>query len=122
MSKELDLSKPVQLRCGDKHTLVCADLGKLVNTKFECPILTIYNNTGSLFQWRVSGRLEPSRENSRDLINAPEKHTVYISFCENEFGLFIGGFFHSADTARAAGGSFRIACVRIEFEEGQFDE
>ena len=125
--KKLDLSKPVYTR-GDKEEwiVLCGDSNTITNSNWQFSLIAVKKSTGEIGRWRPDGRIGTAFGSPDDLINmppnVPPRHTGYINVYENEFGLFVSGPFQSSGVARAAGGSSRITCVRIEFEEGQFDE
>lgn len=112
-----DLTKPVRLRDGRPVKILCTDL------KADQPIAgRVMDEDGdreSVETWYENGHyLYNDRVSEMDLVNMPKRHVMYINFYGND--MFVS---HSTKAdAESNASDHRIACVRIEFEEGQFDE
>ncbi len=75
--------------------------------------------------WQPNGGWEPW-EGPRDLIPAPKKHVgwvnVYASSLPNAGPFILRTTLRSRADADRVACDNRIACIRVEFTEGQFDE
>ena len=113
-----DPTKPVQTRDGRKARIVCTD-----NIHHKFPIVGLITErcgeeVPNLFM--SSGRYHNEDEESRnDLINIPEKHVRYLNIYED--GLYSTPFEFKEDADRCSG-SNRTGRIRIEYEDGQFDD
>jgi hypothetical protein len=66
--------------------------------------------------WTDAGHfISKSAEHDRDLIEVKPKHVVWV----NVYAARIDGMFCSRKTADACAFPQRIACIRIEYEEGE---
>jgi hypothetical protein len=111
-----DPNKPVQTRDGRPARIVCTD------KKSEHPIVALiiekdgfeavrsYLENGSYDGVTKDGRL--------DLINVPEKIVRYL----NAYPSGESYSYKSRKEADVGATSFRMACFRVEFTEGQFDD
>lgn len=113
----LDTSKPVQTRDGQKATLIhCTARGIF-------PLLGYVGNGDFLCAWSLYGIYKEAIDEKYylNLINVPIKHVRYINAYDNrELGIP-----HPTRTkadSTILGHSKRIACIRVEYEEGQFDD
>jgi len=111
----IDFTKPLQTR--DGHTV------EIISTSARGPasILGYIGKSERIHRWEPSGKFDSSNidHHSLDLMNVPPaKHVRYV----NIYGDGQAHVHTSSDTAnnQAVGG--RIACVKIEYTEGQFDK
>ena len=111
----IDFTKPVHTR--DGHTV------EIISTtaRGRAPILGYIGKTDNIHRWDTFGKFDASgvEFHALDLVNVPPaKHVRYV----NIYGDGQAHVHTSSDTAnnQAVGG--RIACVKIEYTEGQFDK
>jgi len=115
-----DPTKPVQTRDGNKARIICSD--RLAGQS----VVALIEHCGSeIIAWFYANGRSNSDNIDRpgDLVNVPEKHVRWVNF----YHLYDGGVHTTYKSRKEADkGEFvnhnRIACKRIEFEEGQFDE
>jgi hypothetical protein len=119
----LDLTKPLQMKNGKAVQLVhLLDKGK------DYPIRVYDPAADNLLGYSLAGEYIVGVEDSRDLINVPEKVVVYKNLWDG--GTIGYRDFESAEEAQKVADEFtkqnpllkRIACARVEFVVGQFDE
>ena len=124
MTDKLDLSKPVQTRGGRKVHILCADINAVIGEPVYLPVIGIMPGTMEIGRWDKNGHASSGLDSKDDLINVPEKYVKYTNIIRNQDGtLSIGiGLFDSIVRADSCAHNERIARIRIEFEEGQFDE
>ena len=82
----------------------------------------IYNGTHwSLNEWKADGRQRTAGENGRDLM--PPKRELWVNFytpARDDSPNY--SFWPSREIADKWAGEFRIARIRVEYTEGQFDD
>lgn len=114
----LDLTKPVQTRSGVPVRILCTDA-----KKENGPIIGLIqykDGTESCYRWNADGRfMSPDCEHDYDLVNVPDKHVFYVNAYEHDPLLVPQRSREEADRNAAKD---RIACVRVEWTEGQFDD
>jgi len=113
----LDLNKPVQIRDGRKARIICTDRAG------NYSIVALVGDIEDIEIFTEKGQIRVGRDNQPgDLINVPEKHVRYLNVYS--IGGKLGPFesFRTASEAEKMRGSNCIACKRVEFKEGQFDE
>lgn len=119
----LDLNKPVQTRDGRKARIVCTDKkGRYrIIACIEHPNLS---GVEDCYTYTLEGICNESRGKiDIDLINAPEKYVMYINISTSEIGdSYIGGAYKTRRSADSSDSELRTECIRVEFEEGQFDK
>lgn len=115
----LDLTKPVQTRDGRAVRILATDVADsdypiVAATQYEPEdeIVETFTREGHLL-------LRPGVDTTsgNDLINVPEKRVLWLNIYD--------GSYPSHDTyeeAERSACSSRIACVRVEYEIGQFDK
>lgn len=109
----IDWTKPVQTRDGRKVVIYCTDAPgtERVHGRVE--------GSGWPLSWQADGAYKCGGASSLDLINAPEpKRVAWVNLYPDQHG--------SAYKTKAEADEFcahnRIACVRVEWSPGQFDE
>lgn len=120
----LDINKPVQTRDGKPARILCTD------KKGNLPILALFGEDDRVGVYTMYGDFAENLglEHPLDLINVPEKHVRYINVNSNQGNsvveqcCMIGGTYATSDEANEWKTAARIACIRVEFKEGQFDE
>lgn len=75
--------------------------------------ITAWDRVGNLWCFRGDGS---SRNGSKGLTMAPKKRVVWVNVYNTDA---IAWFHESKESADRKGQSDRIACVRVEFEEGE---
>lgn len=114
--KTFDPSKPVQTRGGRKARIVCADV------KGDKPIIAVLTkDDGAEYaeRFRADGAMHNRPwpvEGPTDLVNVPEKHVRWVNAYAS--GSASVGY-RTREDADLYAGRQRIACIRIEFEEGE---
>lgn len=109
----IDFSKPVQAKKGNEAVIYTTD------GKGEYPVVGQVKKEDDDWRsgcWTLSGE-NPTQDSDYNLINVPEKHVRYINFYSGGIGAHEDR--KAADKVATAS---RIACIRIEFEDGQFDD
>jgi len=118
----LDLSKPVETRSGRKVRILCTD------AKDDYPVVGLVQNTAHdgeyVERWSLTGQYHLSKGNPLDLVNVAVEHTVWINIYSDDNEL------HKHTSAAKArhwgtnnlGEELRIACKKITYKEGEFDE
>jgi len=112
----LDLNKPVQTRDGRKARIICTDMKR---SDYPIVALTDRGDYEVCDLFTIDGTCSLSAEpHKNNLINVPEKHTVYINMYPDgrEFS------YASREEADECAATNRIACVKVEYEKGQFDD
>lgn len=104
-----DPTKPVQTRCGYPARILATD----VRGKFPVIAAVEKGGTETVFQFGLDGDCD---ETTRlDLINIPQKHVRWV----NVYATRADAVHKSKDLADAYCSHDRIACIRIEFQEGE---
>ena len=115
-----DPTKPVQRRDGAKARIICTDRDYNIYT-----IVALIGDSQEPEEFTAKGNYSYRDEmhdfkNDYDLINIPEKHVRYINIYDYDGTIF---YSHKskeeADNKQERG---RLACIRVDFKEGQFDE
>jgi len=111
--KEFDPTKPVRTRDGRAARILCTDF-KNDDGPIIAAITFALDGKERVFSYHSNGRYYTYASNS-DLVNIPEKHVRWVNV------FHCGGYLcatkeiaDSLDVEKS-----RIACVRIEFEEGE---
>lgn len=109
---KLDLTKPVQCRSGDEVRILCTDGPE------DAPIVGIVR--GEVAQWEFSGSWCGVKNNDMDLVNAPEKRTLWVYECDDEF--VPATFLKIRDERSETLDNDCLSRIRVEFETGRKDE
>jgi hypothetical protein len=110
----LDLTKPVTTRDGQPVTILKTDL-KTTTGYTILGYATAKDGTQTVRVWDPQGRVSYGRETNHDLVNVPSVIKGWINIYNDGDCLL-----HSSkETADRLGASSRIACIYVEFEEGQ---
>lgn len=112
----IDWTKPVQTRDGRKVRVLCTDMKQ--RTSPVAGLITSSDGEEYQQSWGADGLLAPRCKGAADLINVPEKRVVWVNMCKDG----VSGCFTSRGLANLGAYSSREACVRIEYEVGQYDE
>lgn len=116
----IDLTKPVQTRDGRKALIVTTKLhDRTFPVAAEIEIDGDSQHT-TVNTFTVDGHyMNDGSQRNGDLINVPDKRVVWVNMYPD---VVCKGFAskHGSDTLDK--GKQREACVRVEYEVGQFDE
>lgn len=116
--KEFNPKKPVGFRHAPEQVRIVA-----TDLKADRPIVIAI--TGSSGQEGVAfrhadGRIYSDIESPYDLVNVPKKHEVWINFYDDDGdGDYDSYSYSSRAIADESADSNRIACIRVEFTEGE---
>jgi len=111
-------NRPVQFRQAPEQVRIVA-----TDLKADRPIVIAI--TGSSGQEGVAfryadGRIYSCVNNPYDLVNVPKKHEVWINFYDDDGeGDYDSYSYSSRAIADENADSNRIACIRVEFTEGE---
>lgn len=112
----IDFTKPVQTRCGLKARIICTDR-KSRGGYHVVALVAVPNEDEATLWFSTDGESEVGYQ----LVNVPVKHKRWINIYKDTKGdPYLST--HSSSTkgeADANAGLYRIACIEIEFEEGQ---
>lgn len=111
-TKDGRLARFLGLRNHPTHPRVVAVPTYRDGVSFEC--VDTYTEGGRLY--------EQNPMHNSNIINVPQKHVRWQNVYEYPFGPRASGFFATREAANAADEEAhlsRIACIRIEFEEGE---
>jgi len=107
----IDLNKPIQTRDGWDVRILCAD--KHGNFPI-CGILKTNNGEEYLRAWTINGSFCSGEYPSpHDLVNIPEKHVGWLNIYTAD------NLAESKEMADAHSVSNRIACVKVEWKDGE---
>jgi hypothetical protein len=85
----------------------------------DYPIIGFIGDDKDVKTWTKEGVFHTGNAfNGLDLVEVKEKKVAYV----NIYPTSIGGSNPSRSIADECSAHIRIACIRIEYEEGQFDE
>ncbi len=112
----IDWTKPVQTRDGRKVTIYTT------TAPTEHPVHGYVEGWGGPTFWTSGGLFLGDAESDEDLINVPEapepKRVVWL----NMYLDGVGGPYPTKAAAQKWALEHRVACVRVEWTPGQFDE
>ena len=116
MSEPFDPTKPCQTRAGVKVRILCTYAGG------EYPIAGLVQGLNDIaYRWTSDGKfLTNGKLKDNDLINIPEKRKVWVNvYRDGQFVMFGKEQTCKCDCDNQTGGGDRIACVKVEFTEGE---
>lgn len=90
------------------------------NGRGAYPIVGYAGSGDSLDNWTKDGTFDLSETTVWDLENAPEKKAGYINIYPKEY--ISDKIYESRSCADSSSCFDRIACIRIEYEDGQSDD
>ncbi|MDE2105110.1 MAG: hypothetical protein KGL39_48170 [Patescibacteria group bacterium] len=116
----LDLTKPMQTRDGRKARLLASDLKSQFQLVF---VITDKDGNEHVGERYADGRYSSGYDRPHDIINVPEPPKVHVEYrnCYQRGVLNYYGYPSRVEADKEAGPN-RIACIRITWTEGQFDE
>ena len=113
-NKMTDFTKPVQTRSGLPVTIITT------KGRGKYCVLGFVGEDEFVTRWNIDGRIDCSKVNHElDLINVPEKRVMYVNIYR-ELVPFAYMSREHADQDKYI--KDRIACIRVEYTEGQFDD
>lgn len=101
---------PIQTRDGRKGTFLCHYAGF---KEYE-RVLVALDKDDDVTAYSESGLYDSVRETSLDLFMAPVKQERWLNVYENEICTY-----RNRESADIGSGEDRIACIRIEYSEGE---
>lgn len=111
--KKFDPTKPVQTRDGKPARILASDLR---NPAYPIVAAIYQLDQEVAFTYAKNGRyLDSVVKDEMDLINIPEKHVRWL----NVYPTGLGRLYLSREEADRFSSPNRIACIRIEYEEGE---
>ena len=113
-TKMTDFTKPVQTRSELPVTIISTE------GRGKHSVIGYVGEQDCLTHWLSDGSYSHVSKHEHDLINVPEKRVMYVNVFSDDYS-------YSYATRKEADeddyvGNSRIACIRIEYTEGQFDE
>ena len=115
----VDWTKPIQTRDGRPARVLCLDLRKGAGD-FAAVAVTDTDHTEFIWTRPLTGKAGDG-ESGIDIINVPEKRTVYINFYEGGCPEVCRSRAAADVEASKYSRLNRIACIKVEYTEGQFD-
>lgn len=128
------MNKPLKLQVGryyqDGRGVV---FGPMTQNPLAASLYPFISGASSSFmedgRYRVN-YLDAKRDLVREVViaeaPAPITHTVYVNLYRSRYGLvYVGGAgssYLTSELALASAGTEAIACVKVEFEDGQYDD
>lgn len=86
----------------------------------DWPIIGFIGDDSKPYTWKQDGAFQPRGQHKYDLIEVKEKKVIYVNVYEDSS---ICGYKSEPDAWNDRNQkNGRIACVRVEYEEDQFDE
>ena len=110
-----DPTKPVQTREGWKARILATDINDYGGETIAAAITHPGDGAELLRSYYPNGQYYDGDPSGLDLINVPEKHVRWVNF--NPAGL--ASDYLTREDADQYANPTRIACVRVEFEDGE---
>jgi hypothetical protein len=111
--KLIDWTKPIRGRKSTGEIFPA----KLLGTARHCPSRIVFIDKGSYdVIWMTATSGEVETEKGSYIENVPERHTVWINLYGGAYRL--AAVYATRELADAEATSKRIACIKVEFEEG----
>lgn len=111
----IDWDKPVQTR--DGREVAIHTIG---GRSQACPVVGEYRDSGGSWacrRWTHDGRYLSNRKSEDDLVNVPQKHTVWLNvYARDSACIKEHDTRKDADEGATRG---RIACIEVTFTEGE---
>ena len=108
----IDMNKKYKTRSGLPVRILCTNAGG------KYPIAGLIDNK-SVFQWLPNGRCAFSSQSDNDLIEVKEKKVMWVNVYKNGSTAVYLSRVHADDCQHAFGSGNRIACVKVEYEDGE---
>lgn len=100
---------------GEKIRVVCVD--NFANPGYT--VTGIREDDGSVWCYTAEGQYYRGHQSGFDLVREVKEKVLYLNLYPNNTTF---GIYASKQQADDCASKFRIACVRVEYEEGQFDD
>lgn len=115
---EIDFTKPIQTDMSKELVTIITTEGR-----GQYPVIGYVGDSNKPSVWTEEGRKQHGFVSGDDLVNVPPpKHIGYINIYENRDHIVIIRDSRSDCDKHGDTNEKRIACVRIEYIEGQFDK
>lgn len=111
----IDWDKPLRTKSGLPARLVSKRTG---DDKYIMGVIIEGKKRDRFEIYKSDGRYSDNDLSGLDLENVPEKIVRYVNYYPSGASYC----YETRDSADSASMYNRVSCVRIEFEEGQFDE
>ena len=112
-------NRPVQFRrAPEKVRILATDLKTDDNRPIVIAIMGPSGRETVAIRY-ADGRIYSGANNPYDLVNVPKKYEVWINFYDDEDGGYDSYSYSSQAIADESADSTRIACVRVEFTDGE---
>jgi hypothetical protein len=109
----IDLTKPLQTRDGNPVELLAT------NARGRFPLIGYIGACEGRYTWLENGRYtELDEESEHDLMNVPQVKHMYV----NVYPTTCYGYPTKTEATGVAHHPSRVACVRLEYTEGQNDD
>jgi hypothetical protein len=116
--KKFDPKEPVQFRNAPEQVRIIA-----TDLKDDRPIVIAVTVAGkeTVGHRHADGRVQSDRDNVYDIVNVPKKYEVWINFYDDvgDPRGYDSYSYSSRAIADESADSTRIACIRVEFTEGE---
>ena len=109
-AKPFDPRKPVQTRDGGSARIICTD-----RADADYPIVALLEDEQCAMTFTKTGQAWAGSESPCDLINIPERRELWV----NVYSTGWGGAHPTRTEADAGAFRDRIACVRVEYTNGE---
>lgn len=114
---KIDITKPVKTRDG-REVEIISDKGRGGK-----PLHGYIVNSEIIMCWSIEGKYYLGVTSDNDLIQEPEKKTLWVNVYRGGDGLVRGFVAHrTKEDADGQAVSDRIACVKVTYIDGQFDK
>lgn len=111
----IDFTKPIRTKGGLPVTIIS------IRGRGNHPVIGYIGEKATLYSWTPSGLVwVHGQGHENDLENVPDRIVRYLNMYEKV--KFTSILHHSRLDANHDAGADRVACIRIEFEPGQFDD
>lgn len=111
-TKAIDFTKPLRTKTGHIVTLLSTE------ARGDYAVLGYIEDNSVISSWTKSGRFDVYEHSLYDLENIPEPRVAYVNCYD-----FGGGYaYESRARADATARPDRIACIKVEFVAGQYDD
>jgi hypothetical protein len=115
--KPFDPTKPVQTRDGRKARVLCTDRKTEDGYNIIASVVCA-EDVEHAYYYRLDGTMSIGKS-PNDLVNVPVKHKRWVNiYPNNKLGASMNAY-EDRDAADDLANPSRIACIEIEFEEGQ---
>ena len=111
--KKINWYKPLRVKAtGYSARVLCRDFKNIFGSRYVVAVTNGHGHETTFY----------CRENDNRIENIPEKREAWFNIHERVPNAITGQFHPTKTSADSYAGQFRIARIKIEYEEGQFDE